>query len=136
MDDYPSVRYYHTYVLGKAGFRCEVARNGCEALEKLSEVPVDLVMLDIVMPNMNGLEVIRQIRGDPVFARLPVLVISTEPLAEEVRRAPTADAGPVGFAQKPLVPDVVIAEVRRLLEQDPVSPEAEARMAQIGAGRG
>ena len=115
VDDIPSVRFYHTYILRKDGFKCVVAHDGLEALQRLTEGPVDLVMVDIVMPNVNGLEFIKRIRDNPAFAKLPVLVITSEAIGEQVRQERTVSTGPVGYAQKPLSPSTVIEEIHRLL---------------------
>lgn len=117
VDDFPSVRYYHTYLLEKSGFHCEAARDGREAFQKLKQMSVDLVILDIVMPNLSGTGLMQQIRSDPALAKLPLLVISTEPIGDKVRCHRTADAGPVGYAQKPLGPTTLIGEVNRLLAE-------------------
>lgn len=111
VDDVPSVRYYHTYILKRAGFHCEAASNGEEALQKLEHVRVDLAVVDIMMPKLNGLELIKKIRQKPGFARLPILVISNEPADAEIAKI----SGPIGYAKKPLSPDPVLHEVRRLM---------------------
>jgi CheY-like chemotaxis protein len=116
VDDVSSVRYYHAYIIQKAGFRCEVASDGQEALKKLEHGQIDLVVLDIVMPNLGGLELINKIRSTPALAKLPLLVISSEPIGDQVRKASTAEAGPVGYAQKPLAPAVIFQEMNRLLK--------------------
>jgi len=113
VDDEPSVRYYHSYILKRVGFHCEAAANGEEALQKLDHVAIDLAVVDIMMPKLNGLDLIRKIRSRPGQARLPILVISNEPAAGEI----AAISGPIGFAKKPLSPDQVIAEVRRLMSK-------------------
>jgi len=113
VDDIPSVRYYHSYILKKAGFRCEAASNGADALQKLlNGTHIDLAVIDIMMPSMNGLELIKQIRKIPAYIKLPILVISSEPAAAEV----AGNTGPIGFVKKPLSPDPVIKEVNRLLQ--------------------
>jgi CheY-like chemotaxis protein len=92
-----------------------VVHHGQEALQRLKEGPVDLVVVDIMMPNMSCLEFIEQIRGTSAYGHLPVLVISSEPVGDKVRRNRTPNSGAVGFAQNPLLADKVIAEVHRLL---------------------
>ena len=72
---------------------------------------VDLAVIDIMMPNLNGLELIKQIRKMPAYTKLPILVISSEPAEAEV----FGNTGPIGFVQKPLSPDPVIKEVNRLM---------------------
>ena len=115
VDDISVVRFYHTQILERMGFSCLVATDGQEALQTLRGTPVDLVVLDIVMPNMTGLEFIEQIRANPGLANMPVLLISSEKHGDKVRRPRTSTTGPIGFAQKPLMPSTIVAEVNRLL---------------------
>ncbi len=114
VDDFPSVRYYHSFVLEKAGFRCRAARDGQEALALLAKEPADLVVLDLVMPEMDGQEFIRHLHETPPLAHIPVLIISTEQIGERIRRDRTATTGPVGFARKPIMPEKIMEEIRRL----------------------
>jgi CheY-like chemotaxis protein len=115
VDDVQSVRYYHSYILKKAGYQSEVAHDGRGAFQKLQQNTFDLVVVDILMPNVNGLELIEQIRTTPSLAKLPILVISSEPVGDKVRKERTASSGPVGFAKKPLLPDSFFEEIHRLL---------------------
>jgi putative two-component system response regulator len=116
VDDFPSVRFYHAHLLERAGFKCSVATNGREALKMLQKETVDLIVLDIVMPEMNGEELIASLRASAALARVPVLVISTEPLRERLERKRTTTSGPVGFAQKPLMPGTIWAEIEGLFQ--------------------
>ncbi|MFT3783911.1 MAG: response regulator [Nibricoccus sp.] len=111
VDDFSSVRYYHSYILKRAGFICEAANNGEEAVQKLEHVAVDLAVIDIMMPKLNGWELIQHIRANPRYSRLPILVISSEPAAPDLQKI----TGPIGFAKKPLAPDSVLEEISRLL---------------------
>ncbi len=115
VDDFPSVRFYHAHLVEKAGFKCSVAANGREALELLKKQPFDLLVVDIVMPEMGGEELIKSIRVSNTLAQIPVLVISAEPSGSRIRRDRTAAAGPVGFVQKPLMPAVILAEIESLM---------------------
>ena len=62
--------------LVRAGYQVIVAENGRVALEQLKNHPIDLVLLDIIMPEMDGLEVLEQIKSDPKLKAIPVLVLS------------------------------------------------------------
>lgn len=115
VDDFPSVRFYHSFVLEKAGFRCRMAHDGQEALTLLTKEGADLIVLDLVMPEMGGQEFIKHLHESPTLAHLPVLIISTEHIGERIRRERTAKTGPVGFAQKPIMPAKILDEVRHLL---------------------
>ena len=115
IDDFPSVRHYHSFILQKAGFVCRGAQNGTEALELLKQQPVDLVVLDLVMPDMGGEELLAHLRASATWAQLPVLIITSESIGERIRRERTPTAGPVGFVRKPLLPAAILAEVGRLM---------------------
>jgi two-component system chemotaxis response regulator CheY len=113
VDDFASVRFYHAYLLRQAGFQCVDANDGFEALEKLRQQRVDLIMLDLIMPKMGGEEFIRQIRAIPEHAAIPLLVITSEAVEDKIR--PIAGTGRIGFAMKPIVPNTLIESVRKLL---------------------
>jgi two-component system, chemotaxis family, chemotaxis protein CheY len=117
VDDFASVRFYHQSLLKQAGYTTLAARDGNEAIALLEQHPVDLVMLDMIMPNMNGNEFMQRVRSNPRFAKLPVLIISTE-AQPELDSAAHAGAG-FGVLlklHKPILPDALLEEVRRLIE--------------------
>lgn len=92
IDDASLVRLYYRSILEGAGFRVEEAINGLEALEKLLNVPVDLLIVDINMPQMDGITFLDSLRQQPgAMASIPALVTSTE--AEEVDFAAARTAG-------------------------------------------
>lgn len=62
--------------LGRAGFNVDVAHDGAEAVTKIKAGKPDLVLLDIIMPEKNGFEVLEEIKKDPAFKKLPVIVLS------------------------------------------------------------
>jgi CheY-like chemotaxis protein len=113
VDDFSSVRLYHSGFLTRKGYVCLGARDGAEALDILSRQPVDLVLLDMVMPNVDGDEFARRLSTHPEFSALPLLVITSEgPHAQEV----FAQGGrPVGVLTKPVMPDVLLQHVKQLL---------------------
>lgn len=115
VDDFPSVRAYHSLILTKAGYECRAAQNGREALAMLHEKPVDVVVLDLGMPEMSGKEFVDRLHANAAWARVAVLVISAEAGAEGIRRAATPSTGPVAFVRKPLLPATILTEVARLV---------------------
>lgn len=115
VDDFPSVQFYHSAILQKAGFTCRSAPNGQAAIDSLKQEPAELVVLDLVMPEMNGQEFISTLHAHPFRATTPVLIISSEHIGERIRRARTARTGPVGFILKPTRPDKILEEIDRLL---------------------
>ena len=101
IDDANLVRMYYRAALEKAGFEVGEALNGLEAIERLLETPFDLLIVDINMPQMDGLTFLRTVRrkGPPV-STMPALVISTE--SEPQRIAAAMAAGANLYLVKPL----------------------------------
>ncbi|HWW66427.1 MAG TPA: response regulator, partial [Solirubrobacterales bacterium] len=87
VDDQFSVREMQRSILEAAGYRVEVARHGGEALQRLAADPhVDMVLTDVQMPEMDGFELLKAIREDPVHASLPVVIVTSKGGEEERRR--------------------------------------------------
>ena len=97
--------------LGDVAF--DQAVSGLEAIERLALSPVDLVVLDLNMPDMHGLEVLRFVRTHQTFDRLPVLVLTTR--GDDESRAAALAGGASAYLTKPFVPETLLPEVRRLL---------------------
>jgi len=114
VDDFASVRFYHTNLFRQAGFNTIEARDGGEALEKVRQTRVDLILLDLIMPGMSGEEFIRRIRSMPKHAGIPLLVITSESVEDQIRRI--TGSGRIGFAIKPLVPASLLESVRKLID--------------------
>lgn len=93
VDDAALVRVYYRSLLEEAGFQVAEAMNGLEALESLLARPVDLLVVDINMPQMDGLTFLRALRGreDPI-ASIPALVTSTEAAPTDFAAARAAGA--------------------------------------------
>jgi two-component system chemotaxis response regulator CheY len=101
-------------IIAMSGFRmtsCFEAANGVEALGRLQDNWVDVIMSDINMPEMNGLEFLQALRRDPLYRNIPVIIVSTEGSAERIEEARLSGAR--GFIKKPFLPD----EVRRVLHE-------------------
>ena len=113
VDDYEIVRLYHSMFLTQKGFKCVPANDGNEALAVLKQQRIDLMLLDLVMPNMSGTELIQHIRAIPEYAALPVLAITSEAKRAEEQFG-RAD-GRLRFLLKPVMPDTLIAQVRSML---------------------
>ena len=113
VDDTPHNVKLLADILGAKGFRALTAASGEEALAKLAAEPVDLVLLDVMMPGLSGYDVCRRIRADPATALLPVvLVTSLDPHEERVKGI---EAGADDFLQKPIHQAELLARVRSLL---------------------
>lgn len=91
----------------------EQAASGLEAIERLALSTVDLVILDLNMPDVHGFEVLRFIRSHEAFRQLPVIVLTTR--ADDAAREAAFREGATQFLTKPFTPDTLAPEVRRLL---------------------
>ena len=90
------------------------AENGHEGLQRLSEnADVELILLDINMPKMNGLEFLQQVKSDSAFADIPVVVVSTEGKEEDTERA--LAAGAADYIKKPFQTDSILEVVSRVI---------------------
>lgn len=90
-----------TSAIEQKGALVEIARNGHEALDKLDAVPdIDLVLMDIMMPGMDGLEATRRLRADPRFARLPVIAITAKAMKDDQEQCLAAGAN--DYLAKPI----------------------------------
>ena len=107
----PNVRLLEA-VLSPRGFRVATASSGEEALDALSKEYPDVVLLDILMPGMDGYEVCRRIREDPGTAFLPVIMITASGEQEKIR---AIESGADNFVNKPFDQAELLARVRSLV---------------------
>ena len=103
-------------VIEPLGAQMEIARNGREALEALARSSdIDLVLMDIMMPEMDGLTAIREIRGRPQFAKLPIIALTAKAMPADRQRC--LDAGASDYISKPLDVDKLLSLCRVWLPQ-------------------
>ena len=98
--------------LGNVGF--DQAASGLEAIERLALGPVDLVVLDLNMPDVHGLEVLRFVRAHERFGALPVVILTTR--GDEESRAAALREGATRYLTKPFAPATFAPEIRALLD--------------------
>lgn len=96
-----------------ASLRFVHAASGLEAIEQLSLRPFDLVLLDLNMPDIGGIEVVEFVRGQDRLRALPIIIVTTR--GDEVSKARALGAGASRFLVKPFDPDAILSEVRALL---------------------
>jgi two-component system chemotaxis response regulator CheY len=89
------------------------AANGLEAIEHLALSQVDLIILDLNMPEMHGREVVEFVRKHPSYSGIPIVVLTTR--GDEVSRSSLIDAGATTYLTKPFLPQLLAAQVRELL---------------------
>jgi two-component system chemotaxis response regulator CheY len=107
VDDAALVRMYYREALVGAGYEVEEALNGLEALEKLTAAPADLLIVDVNMPQMDGLTFLKVLRRqDLETASIPALVVSTESKPQDVAAA--REAGANFYLVKPVAPEALV----------------------------
>jgi two-component system chemotaxis response regulator CheY len=114
VDDSPTIRRMVIASLRDVcpgGF--EEAGTGLEALEQLALRPVGLIVLDLNMPDMHGLEVLRFVRSHQAYSQIPIVVLTTR--GDEASRGAVMAAGASIYLTKPFVPQVLAAQVKALI---------------------
>ena len=126
VDDEPQIRRVMRTTLTGQGYEVTEARNAEEALRKLRDHAVDLVLLDMNMPGMGGLEACRHIRASSEIAVIMLTVRS-----EEADKVAALDAGADDYVAKPFSLPELLARIRAALRRIPVPPEGGPRVIQL-----
>ncbi len=108
--------------LEKAGFTTERAASGREAIQAVATKPPDLMVLDLMLPEVDGLEVCRRVRADERSAWLPIIMLTAR--AEESERIVGLELGADDYLAKPFSPNELVARVRALLRRAQRRPSA------------
>jgi two-component system, chemotaxis family, chemotaxis protein CheY len=115
VDDDKTTRKLLSLYLKGNGFEVATAENGLNALEKLGAEPVQLVLTDLNMPFMDGIEFLKAMKSNPGTSHIPALMITTETDDEEKQRAMAAGAD--GYLSKPVSSEDVGAWIRQMMGQ-------------------
>jgi two-component system chemotaxis response regulator CheY len=112
VDDSASVRQMVAFTLKKEGYDVVEASDGKDALSKLSGT-VDMVITDLNMPGMNGIELIKEVRKLPACKFMPILFLTTE--SQQARKAEAKAAGASGWIVKPATADELLNTIKLVL---------------------
>ena len=123
VDDIPQVRKILCHELQKAGYTTLEARNGLEALDRVRSVPVHAIILDAMMPEMDGFTFCRTLKADPAGQAIPVLFLTARQSQEDVLKA--IQAGARDYLVKPYKRDVLLERLGKILAA-PAPPAAQA----------
>ena len=104
-----------THMLGPSGYTVELAKDGQEAIEKLRMSRFDLAIVDMAMPNVDGLTVIRRLRADPETQKMPTLVLTACAFGPDQEKA--IRAGCDVFITKPFDPEQLLEKIQELLRR-------------------
>ena len=104
----------------KAGYGADVIADGARALARARETPPDLIILDVMLPGLNGLEVCMALRAEPATAAVPIIMLTAR--GEEAERIKGLDVGADDYVVKPFSPNELMARVRALLRRSAPAP--------------
>lgn len=128
VEDEESIRTLIALNLQAAGYTVEEAKDGTQALEKVKSVKPDLVLLDWMLPGLDGLDVLRSLKADPTFATLPVIMLTAK--SEEHDIVLGLEMGAADYITKPFSNKVLVARIRAILRRgDSTPPEENIRYA-------
>ncbi len=108
-EDVRAIALQLSHALEKAGYEVQVARDGEECLEKVASFKPDLLVLDLIMPKITGLEAMRTLRASPETEHLPVLVTTAKDYSTELKHI--RQSGPLDVLIKPFAPDLLLKKL-------------------------
>ncbi len=114
VDDCQTTRKLLGHYLKSRGYSVVFAENGLDALEKLGSNDINLVLTDLNMPYMDGMELIKTLRSDPNWVNIPILMVTTE--NDDVEREKAFSSGVNGYVVKPITGDTIAQNIRSILK--------------------
>ena len=127
VEDEPGVAQFVTQGLTEAGYAVDVARDGLDGLDYALVAEYDLIVLDIMLPKMNGLEMLREIRNQQV--KTPVLLLTARDAVDD--RVSGLDSGADDYLVKPFAFPELLARVRALLRRPPLQADPVLRIGDL-----
>ena len=113
VDDSESIRELVSLTLVAAGYKVDKGSDGLEAIKLLDGREINLVITDLNMPNMDGIQLIREIRKKNEYATIPILLLTTESQASKKEEAKSA--GATGWIVKPFVQEKLLEVVKKII---------------------
>ena len=114
VDDEPSIGRVVQFKLQQEGFRVALATDGLEGLAKVREEKPDLILLDLMMPGMDGFEVCRRLRAAPETVTTPVIILTAR--GQEMDRIRGVELGVLDFFTKPFSPQKLLERVKEVFK--------------------
>ena len=112
-DDSASVRQMVSFTLKDAGYSVLEAFDGMDAVDKMERLKVDMLITDLNMPKLDGIELIRKVRSQPRCKFIPIIMLTTE--SQDIRKQEGKAAGATGWIVKPFKPVQLVTVVKRIL---------------------
>lgn len=113
VDDSASVRQMVGFTLREAGYDVIEAVDGKDALNKAGGANLNLVVTDLNMPNMDGIELIRNLRAHPAHKFVPIIMLTTE--SQDAKKMEGKSAGATGWIVKPFKPEQLVAVIKKVI---------------------
>jgi CheY-like chemotaxis protein len=104
------------FILQQAGYRVRFAMTGLEGVQQALTIPPDFIVLDIQLPDINGLEVLKRIRANPVGQTVPIIAMTSYAMSGDKERL--LEAGCTSYIEKPIDPMTVIAQIEAVIGKD------------------
>jgi two-component system phosphate regulon response regulator PhoB len=130
VDDEPDILALVTYHLARAGYRISTATTGTEALQAAREEQPSLVVLDLMLPELSGFEVLERMRGDKALAETPVLMLTAR--RDEPDRVKGLSLGADDYLVKPFSPQELVLRVRNILRRTRALATERGNLLTIG----
>jgi two-component system alkaline phosphatase synthesis response regulator PhoP len=125
-EDDPDIASLLMHYLQRAGFEADMVASGADVLPRMRKAPPDLLLLDIMLPGLNGLEVCRAIRTDAQTAAIPIIMVTAKD--EESDRIVGLELGADDYITKPFSPNEVVARIRALLRRAQRTTPSDGRL--------
>lgn len=114
-EDDPDIQLVARLALKRAGFTVKVVGNGLEALDAIRQQPPDVVLLDWMMPELDGPETCRQLKADPITAGIPIIFLTAKSQEAEIQRG--LSLGAAGYVTKPFDALALGEQVRDIISK-------------------
>lgn len=115
VEDRPDIAELIAFHLAKEGYEVVQAYDGEEAVKKLSETSIDLIVLDLMLPKISGLEILKKIKQDPHLKKIPVIIESAR--GDDADIIMGLEMGAEDYVTKPFSPKVLLARVRKIFQR-------------------
>ena len=112
-DDSASIRQMVSFSLKGSGYEVIEAVDGKDAIAKLNGTPIHMLITDINMPNLDGIQLIREVRANPVYKFIPIIILTTDSQEEKILEG--KNAGATGWIVKPCKPEQILAVAKKML---------------------
>ena len=131
VDDSSVVRKLVTMILTAEGFKVSTASDGLEGVNKAKEIKPDIILLDFVMPKMNGFQVCRILQKDEKLRHIPVILVTSK--GDKVGDKFVDQLGVTGYITKPFQPEELVSKIHQTLEGQPSAAESSAAAGEQAA---